>query len=75
MAMKLQIFTIKKIAKFDSNHTCLAVISLDYGLKKDDSSYPQVFLKDCKYIEKKAVRHIHDNLSDFSYSSDESEEE
>ena len=37
--------------------------------------YPQVFLKDCKYIEKKVVGHIHDNLSDFSYSSDDSNEE
>ena len=35
------------------------------------------FLEDCKYIEKKAVRHINDNLSDFSYSdeSDGSDEE
>ena len=31
----------------------------------------QVFLKECKYIEKKVIRHIHDNLSDFSYSSGE----
>ena len=73
MAMKLQIFTIKH-PKLDSNHT-LAVISLDSALKKDENYYPQVFLKECKYIEKKVVRHIHDNLSDFSYSSDESEKE
>ena len=33
------------------------------------------FLKVCKYIEKKGVRHIHDNLSGFSYSSDESDKE
>ena len=31
-------------------------------------------LKECKYIERKVVRHIHDNLSYFS-SSDESDEE
>ena len=35
----------------------------------------QVFLKECKYIEKKLVRQIQDNLGDFSYSSDESDEE
>ena len=57
----------------DSNHTCLAVITLDSALKKDDNYYPQVFLKDCKYIEKRVLRHIIDNLSDFS--SDQSEEE
>ena len=68
-------FYDKKIPKLDSNHTCLAVISLDSALKKNDNFYPQVFLKECKFIEKKVVRHIHDNLSDFSYSSDESDEE
>ena len=30
-------------------------------------------LKECKYIEKKVVKHIHDSLKDFSYSSDESD--
>ena len=59
----------------DSNHTSLAVITLDFALKKGDSYYLQVFLKECRYIEKKVVRHIHDNLSGFSYSSDESDEE
>ena len=29
------------------------IISLDSALKKDDDYYPQVFLKECKYIEKK----------------------
>ena len=36
----------------DSNHTCVAVISLDSALKKDDNYYPQVFIEECKYIEK-----------------------
>ena len=73
--MKLQIFTMQKMSKLDSNHTCLAVISMDFARKKYDSYYPQLFLKECKYIKKKVVRHIHDNLSDFSFSSDESNEE
>ena len=67
-------FYDKKVPKVDPNHTCLAVITLDSVLKKDDNYYPQVFLKESKYIEKKVVRHIHDNLSDFS-SSDEFEKE
>ena len=29
------------------------IISLDSALKKNDDYYPQVFLKECKYIEKK----------------------
>ena len=68
-------FSNKEIPKVHSNHTCLAVISLDFVLKKYKSYYQQVFLKECKYTEKKAVRHIHNNLSDFSSSSDESNEE
>ena len=33
-----------------------------------------MFLKKCKCIEKKVVKHIHDNLSDFSYSSESHDE-
>ena len=62
----------QKIPKLDSNQTCLPVISLDSALKKEENYYPQVFLKD-RYIEKKVIRYINDNLSDFS-SSDESDE-
>ena len=61
-----EVFYDKEIPKVDSNHTCLAVISLDSGLNKDGNYYPQVFLKECKYIEKKVIRHINDNLDDFS---------
>ena len=58
----------------DSNHTCLAVINLDSALKKDDNYYLQVLLRKSKYIEKKVVRHIYDNLS-YSSSSNEIGEE
>ena len=58
-------FYDKKIPKVDFSHTCLAATCLDSALKKDENYYPQVFLKECKYIEKKVVRYIHDNLSDF----------
>ena len=54
----------------DSNHTCLAVISLDSALKKDGNYYLQMFSKEYKYIEKKVIRQINGNLSDFS-SADE----
>ena len=70
-------FYDKEILKIDSNYTYLAVISLDTALKKDENYYPQVFLKEYKYIKKKVIRHINDNLSDFSSSdySDNSDEE
>ena len=64
----------KEIPKVDSNYTCLAVISLDFALKKDDNCYPQVLLKECNYIERKVLRHIHDNLSDFSSDDEEPDE-
>ena len=46
-------FYDKEIPQIDYTHTCLAVISLGSALKTDDNYYPQVFLKECKYIEKK----------------------
>ena len=55
-------FYDKEIPKVDSSHTCLAVISLNSALKKDGNYYPQVFLKECKYIQKRVVRHTHDNF-------------
>ena len=68
-------FYYKKVPKVDSNDTSLAIITLDSALKKDENYYPQVFLRECKYIEKKVIRHINDNLSDFSSDDDESDEE
>ena len=55
MVMKLQIFCGKEILKVDSNHTCLSVIILYPALSKDENYYPQVFLKECKYIKKKGI--------------------
>ena len=45
-------FHDKEILKVDSNCTCLVVISLDSIVKRDENYYPQVFLKECKYIGK-----------------------
>ena len=58
-------FCNKKIPKLDSNHTCLAVLTLDSALKKMIVIIRRVFLKQCRYIEEKVVRHIHDTFSDF----------
>ena len=68
MVTKLQIFYGIKIPNVDSNHTCLAVISLDSILKKKLLSAS--FLKDGKYIEKKVIRHNNGNLSNFSFSDE-----
>ena len=37
----------------NSTHTCLAVISFDSALKKNENYHPQVFLKQYKYIKNK----------------------
>ena len=53
-------FYDKEIPKVEFNHACLSVITIDSALKKDESYYLQMFLKDYKYIEKekKVIRHI-----------------
>ena len=73
--MKLWNFTIIKFLIPHSSHTCLAVISLDSALKKDKSCYSQVFLNECKYIKKKVVRHISNDLESSYNDSDDSGEE
>ena len=66
-------FYDKENPKVNSYYAFLAVVILDSALKKDKNYYPQVFLKECKYIEKKVTRHTNDNLSDFSYSEESDE--
>ena len=50
------------------------MISLDSIVEKDENYYPQAFLKERKYIEKKVIRHITKDLGN-SLDSDESDEE
>ena len=35
------------------HYTCFSVILLDSIVNSDKKYYPQVFLKECKYVEKK----------------------
>ena len=48
-------FHDKEIPEVGSNDTNLAVILIYFVLKKDENYYPQVFLKECKYIEKRLL--------------------
>ena len=63
-------FYDKETTKMDPNPSCLAVISLDSALKKDGNYYPHVFLKECKFIEKKVIKHTIDDLESSSDNSD-----
>ena len=64
----------KEIPKADSNLICLTVISLNSALNKDGNYYPQVFLKECKYIKKLMIRHIMEDREIFCDDSDEYDE-
>ena len=44
-------FPDKKIAKVGSYHNCLAIISFNFTLMKDENYYPKLFSKECKYSE------------------------
>ena len=55
----------------DSNHTCLAVISLDFCLNENGTYYSQAFSKEYKYIKKRISRHIIDDIKNSSDNSDE----
>ena len=52
--MKLQI--LKEMPIVGSDYTCVAVISIDFVLKKDKNYYRQVLLKKCNYIKKEKKR-------------------
>ena len=64
-------FHNKEIPKADSIYIDLAVISLGSAPKKDGNYYPQAFLKECKYINKKVLRHIIEGLERYFDDSDE----
>ena len=64
----------KEVPIVDSNFTCLLVIRLDSALL-DQNYYPQVFLKEYKYIKKEVVRHITKDIEILSDESNESDEE
>ena len=70
--MKLQIFSIKKFQR--QTHIWLAVINFYSALKKDGNYYPQEFLKECKYIKKKVIMHIINDLQSYSDDSNDSDE-
>ena len=62
---------VTELQKADSNHTCLAVISLDAVLKKDENYCPQVFLNECKYIKKNIIWNITQDIEMLFSDSDE----
>ena len=74
---KAKDFHDKEILKVGSNYTCLAVILIDFILRKEKIYHPQMFLKGCKYFEKEKIvnRYITEDLEISSDDLDESDEE
>ena len=64
--MKLKIFMIKEFLSW----ILIILVCLDSALKKDDNYCPQVFLKECKYIKKKVIRFLTQDIDIFSSDSD-----
>ena len=58
----------------DFYHICLAVITWDSALRKDEQYYLQVFLKECRYIKKKVIRYIVCDLESSPDDSDDSDD-
>ena len=56
---------IKKFQRCTLIIPFLAVMRLDSALNNNGNYYPQVFLKECKYIKKKIFRHIIDDSQKF----------
>ena len=46
-------FQSKKVPKGNSSYKCLSLIMLDSIVKLGKKYYPQVFLKECKYVKRK----------------------
>ena len=63
-------FHNKEMPKAGSKYTCLAVISVDSALEKDENYYPQAFLKERKCIDKEVIKHITEDKEIFSSDSD-----
>ena len=45
-------FNDKEMSEVCSSDTCLAIITINSALKKDENYYPKVLLKECKYTER-----------------------
>ena len=77
MVMRLKIFIVNTIYQASSNYICWSVILIHSVLKKDENVFLQVFLKECKYMEKekKIISYVTDDLKFSSDGSDESDKE
>ena len=64
MEKSTQFFDNNKIPKEGSQYIFLSVTFIDSVFRIGNNYYPQVFLKECKYVvkEKKVPRYITDNI-------------
>ena len=68
-------FHNEKIPKEKSPYKCLSIIILDSVIKTNKKYYPQTYLEECKYAQKKIKieNYIDDDLKSDSDSHEEKE--
>ena len=68
-------FHNKKVPKGKSPYKCLSIIILDSVIKTNKKYYPQTYLEECKYAQKKIKigNYIDDDLKSDSGSNEEKE--
>ena len=68
-------FHNKKVPKEKSPYKCLSIIILDSVIKTNKKYYPQTYLEECKYAQKKIKieNYIDDDLKSDSDSNEEKE--
>ena len=66
-------FQGKEVPKIDATYKCLSLIMLDSVVKVGKKYYPQVFLEECKYIERKnkMFNYINDDIEMTSSDTDD----
>ena len=66
-------FQDKEVPKTDASYKCLSLIMLDSVVKVGKKYYRQVFLEECKYLEKKnkMMNYINDNIEITSSGEDD----
>ena len=67
-------FQGKEVPKGDASYKCFSLIMLNFIVKVGKKYYPQVFLKECKYVKRKnkMVNYINDDID--ITSSDKNDE-
>ena len=70
------VFSDIKIPNEKTHYSCIAAICINYALKLNKENYPQVYLEQCKYRQKKKelIQFINAELEDSSDDDDDDDD-